>query len=449
MKKRILLIITFCFTLLFPLAAQTSTTALKSYVEKDDTSFVWEVRDSVRVKDCSVYSLFMISQKWQDMLWKHELIVYVPDTINYDGTLLYITGGGLDENRLPKFVGKDNFIEQNLVQMAVRNKASVACLRQVPNQPLYNGLNEDALIAYTLNEFRKTNDYSWPLLFPMVKSTVRAMDTIEQLLRDKKGKKVDRFVLTGASKRGWTTWLTAAIDDPRVVAIAPMVIEMLNMPEFFKSQLVAYGGYSEEIGDYVKLQIPQAVETDFGKEIVEMIDPYSYFEKMAMPKLIIMAANDPFWTIDAIQNYIGAVPGEYRLHYVPNAGHNMGDKKSVFEVLDEFFGKTLNSQILPEYTWILNQTKKPSLDIDCTSERLVEVNLWETTMPTRDLRKGMWTSTNVKLEKGKGRKNIRIDLPKQGYKAFFVELKYEKMLGGTFSVCTSAYVADDKQVFVK
>lgn len=452
MKARIITLFTACFFLAVQLhiVAQTPSTALKAYIDNGDSSYTWEIRDTYRLNNCNVYSVFMVSQKWQDMLWKHELIVYVPEEVSHDGAMLFITGGGLDENRFPRFSGKDDVTSLYLSQMASVNKAPTALLRQVPNQPLYGGLVEDALIAYTLNEYRKSGDYSWPLLFPMVKSAVKGMDVVEELLKSKHNKEINRFLITGASKRGWTTWLTAAIQDPRVDAIAPMVIEMLNMPEYFKSQITAYGDYSEEIIDYVNMEIPQAAESDFGKQVVQMIDPYSYLDKMTIPKLIIMAANDPYWTIDAIQNYISGIPDTYLLHYVPNAGHNMGDKIGALSALNAFFHQTLNKENYPICKWNLTQKKKNiSLDVEYAKEKLVGVSLWQTSASTRDLRKGEWVSSDIPLDNKKEQVKVNLDLPKEGYKAFFVELKYESPSGGTYTICTSAYVADSKQVFVK
>src|SRR5690606_2824228 len=178
-------------------------------------------------------------------------------------------------------------------------------------------------ISYTLNEYKKDGDYSWPLLFPMTKSAIRALDVVQAFSSEQLGREISRFVVSGASKRGWTTWLSAATEDSRIVAIAPMVIDMLNMPATLEYQKEMYGGYSEQIQDYVDLEIPQSITSSFGDAVVKMIDPYSYREKLKLPKLIILGSNDPYWTVDAVKHYIGGIPGHNLLHYVPNAGHDL------------------------------------------------------------------------------------------------------------------------------
>ncbi len=49
------------------------------------------------------------------------------------------------------------------------------------------------------------------------------MDTITDYIYKKNGNNITEFIVAGASKRGWTTWTTGAVDS-RVIAIIPVVM---------------------------------------------------------------------------------------------------------------------------------------------------------------------------------------------------------------------------------
>jgi PhoPQ-activated pathogenicity-related protein len=452
MKRFYLLVLVLFFTVAaFSFAQQNTTpaTALSHYINNGDPTWGWEVRDAYTADDVNIYSILFISQKWQGILWKHELLICVPEVVEKDGALLFITGSSVKDG-MPRIANKDDVTAKIMAMVSTKNKALTAVLRQVPNQPLYGDLTEDALISYTLNEFRKSGDYSWPLLFPMAKSAVRAMDVIQEFSKEKIKKEITGFVVSGASKRGWTTWMTAAGKDTRVLAIAPMVIDMLNMPVTLPYQAKLYGGYSEEINDYVKLEIPQAVHSEFGNAIVSMIDPYSYRENLTLPKMIIMGTNDPYWTVDVVKHYIHDIPGKNLLHYVPNAGHDLGDKVQAMAVLNAFFGLTIDKEPYPAYSWMLTEKgKKINLKVQASPDRLVKVKLWTAQSGSRDFREAKWSSSDIWLKGEKSLVEGNLTYPAKGYMAFYIDLVYEDVNQDEYSVCTQVYTADNKHVFLK
>ena len=427
----------------------TPETALQSYLNNGDKMYQWKVRETYSIDEVQVFSLLLTSQQWHEYVWTHELVILVPKEITYDGALLFITGGS-NKKGIPNWIKQDDKFTKEISSLASKNHGIVAVLRQTPNQPLYGKLTEDALISYTLHNFKEDGDYTWPLLFPMVKSAVKGMDAVQEFAKSKLNHSINKFVVSGASKRGWTTWLTGASDD-RVAAIAPMVIDVLNMPVNLDYQVKMFNGYSEQIEDYVKLEIPQTVNSPKGAAITAMVDPYSYRDKLTMPKMIFMGTNDEYWTVDAIKHYIDSIPGKNHIHYVPNVGHDLGDKRQALDALSAFFGNTISSKPYTECQWDIAYGKKGiTLKVKTTPASLVSASLWSSDSDDTDFRDNKWTGQEIPLKKKKPAVVVSTpSYPVSGYRAFYLDLKYKDPNGGEYSESTRMFVADEDEVFVK
>ena len=215
------------------LFATPSKADLEGYVRRPEAEFNWKLKEKIERQPSGdrIYDLHFVSQAWQANLWQHQLQIYQPRNVAPNATMfVWVTGG----SARPAFVSLG-------LQLARKIGAPVAILYHIPNQPLLESkLSEDDLIAETFVRYLNTKDENWPLLLPMVKSVVKAMDVLQAFGKTEWGQPIDSFIVSGASKRGWTTWLTAAI-DPRVRAIAPVVIDTLNIRAQMPRQLKAFG----------------------------------------------------------------------------------------------------------------------------------------------------------------------------------------------------------------
>jgi PhoPQ-activated pathogenicity-related protein len=418
--------------------------ALESYLNNKDENYLWEVKSSMQVYGLVAYDLLLTSQDWHGYTWKHQLTVIIPDELMYDEALLWITGGSV-VNGEPDWTYLNDEEALAFASLALQNHAVTAILRQIPNQPLFDGLTEDALISYTLNEYRNDGDYSWPLLFPMVKSAVRAMDAVQEFASETEHLNITGFLIAGASKRGWTTWLTGA-SDHRVSAIAPAVIDVLNMPVNLDYQLEVWGEYSPEIQDYVDLGIPQDVHTQLGEEITTMIDPYSYRDRLTLPKMIFIGTNDPYWPVDAIKNYFENIPGENFIHYVPNAGHDLNGGEEALPVLSAFFNNTLAGQRYPQCSWEITETSTGiMLTVAGSANEIKMAYLWSADSGDRDFRDETWNASELVIS-DQWKVNTTIEYPVTGFRAFYVDLAYTDLIGQDFTISTRMFVADEDEI---
>lgn len=410
------------------LAAEELPTTIQQYVAQPDAEFAWTIQNKQALGRAEVWEIELVSQNWHGIIWKHSLLLFQPSEIRYPKhVLLFITGGTTGQKP------REGSTQLGL-RLATLAKARVAMLHQVPNQPLLDGRKEDDLITETWLRFLSTGDVTWVLHLPMVKSAVRAMDAVEAIAKQQWNGSIDGFVVTGASKRGWTTWLSA-VADPRVKAIAPMVIDVLNMRAQTQYQLETWGTYSEQIRDYTsKGLVKQGELTDRETMLWRLVDPYTYRSRLTLPKLLIHGTNDPYWVVDAAKLYWNDLVGPKNLLEIPNGDHGLkGGQDLAVSTLAVFFQHVVGQTPWPEVHWAHADSENHLvLQID-SSPAPKQARLWLAQSPTKDFRKATWNAQP--LTASSNRFVAKVPKPKQGHVAFFGELRFEHD-GVPFSLCT-------------
>jgi PhoPQ-activated pathogenicity-related protein len=411
--------------------ARASETALDKYVAAPDPSYAWTVAKTLPAEGVTATLIDFTSQRWmtekevEQPLWKHWLVVVAPEKVSSDIGFLFIGGGRNDRNppaAPPKW----------LVDAARNTGTMVAELRMVPNQPIVftddparNPRVEDDFIAYTWNKFLRTGDERWPARLPMTKSAVRAMDTMTAFAASAAGggNKVGRFVVAGASKRGWTTWATAAVDT-RVVAIAPAVIDLLNVEPSFNHHYRAYGTYSEAVKDYVAQGIMDWIGTPQFHALMKIEEPYEYRDRLKMPKLLLNATGDQFFLPDSAQFYFDKLKGENHLRYVANTNHSI-DRSDALETMEAFYTSIVKGTPRPQYSWTFE--KDGSIKV-VSKDRPDAVTLWQATNPdARNFRLdaiGPAYQSTALTPSGPNTWIARVKAPPKGWTASFVELTF-------------------------
>ncbi|MES2789751.1 MAG: PhoPQ-activated protein PqaA family protein [Planctomycetota bacterium] len=426
MVRALALLLGFCVSLTPQLVQAQSTTtvvaesiptALADYVKLTDNSFSWKLNGKSEQALGRIYDIELISQTWMDMPWKHVFMIYEPKkVVHQEHVLLFITGGGHQS--------KPNEESRQLgLMLATLTGARIAMLHQVPNQPLLGGRTEDDLITDTFLFYLATGDKRWPLLFPMVKSAVKAMDAVEQIAAQEWKQPVKGFVLTGASKRGWTTWLTGATDK-RVVGIAPMVIDTLNFQKQMDYQIATWGKYSEQIEDYTRKGLVQRMHDEKGEPLWKWVDPYTYRSELTIPKLLVNGTNDQYWTVDALNNYWDDLPGTKYIRYVPNAGHNLkGGREAAMTTMAVFFQHVASNKSLPVLQWE-HVTQADSLQLKMKADVApTTVKLWVASSATKDFREAEWKP--LVLEAKEGEFLGTVPKPQSGHVALYGELHFQ------------------------
>lgn len=388
----------------------SETSALLNYLSLDTGPTTYTLQGTEREKSSTAYRLSLRSQTWRGIVWNHDLRLIVPDKVDHPHhLLLQIAGSG----------GSDAAKAPHLTPLAEAAGMVTAILMDVPNQPLFGDKTEDELIAYTFDKFAESGDITWPLLFPMVKSVNQTMTQLQEFLRRELGREITSFVITGASKRGWTTYLVGA-SDKRVVGIAPMVFDMLDMKAQTNWAKKMYGEQSEKLQDYTRLNLIARIDEPRMKELRGWVDPINYLELLTMPKLVLLGTNDPYWVVDSLRHYYPRFKGPSNVYLQPNGTHSAGTSPSSLRTLASWARLVAGKKTIPQGGWDKGEKRGDKEELSTTwSITPQSISFYQSFSLDRDFRNDEW-----KRLPSSNSPSIKITHPDKGHLAVMGEATF-------------------------
>lgn len=290
--------------------------------------------------------------------WQHNVDIYIPQYPVSQNALLVINNGINYHDDINNIKEASDFTQQSLARIARTTNTIVISVSNVPNQYLKygdesRGLKEDDSVARSWMLFMDHPERNalMPLHIPMA---VTVSQVIRMAKQELKPWKINKFIITGLSKRGWSAWLTA-ISDPDVVAIVPFVLDLLNTRKGLEHIYLSYGkNWPLVFYPYYQHGIDKRVNTSNFIKLMKIEDPFQYMNtdystRLSIPKYIINASGDDFYVPDNTRFYYSKLPGEKSLSVVPNTDH-YGIKNITEQSLIPFVNRFQSKKSLPELT---------------------------------------------------------------------------------------------------
>ena len=437
------------------LSTEEEYTSMSDYIESTKNEFSYDIQEVIYEENWTGYHIKMISGEWLDskkvdqVEWWHYVDIIIPKQTTSSTGIMFIDGGEKSDDYFR--------LDAQSIENAIKTEAVIVNVSNIPFQPLnflsseQDSFEEDDLIAFAWNKFlkqgAKQKDVEWLPRFPMTRAIVRAMDLAQEIVLQN-DIVVKDFVVSGASKRGWTAWTTAAVDS-RVKAVVPMVIDMLNLVPSFENHYRSYGEFSPAVQEYVNYNIQDWLGTEEFKVLMSYIEPFSFIDKFTMPKYIINAGSDEFFSTDSWRFYYDKLPGEKIIRYVPNKNHSL-DGRYLTEDLVSYFYRVINDIEIPSLSWNLSDNKLiAELDYDGD----YDVSVWTAKNDNgRDFRlweEGeLWEETSIgKLANNKYELNVNSNF--KGYKATMIEFTIDPESEFPLIISTGPFVFPEKYPFDK
>jgi PhoPQ-activated pathogenicity-related protein len=353
------------FLLLGCLLTCVLSTPLDDYINRPESVYSWKdtgrkfpLKGGATAHMLNVTSLTWLSESEAynpnfvgsgSNVWWHQVAVAVPTKIKITNTSFVLLTGGCNKlGNNPGGVDADEEYLELAGLIAELTGSIMAVVYQIPNCPIIYPTDpskkerrEDAMIAWAWKEFAiatKAGDRNaarWVPRLPMAKAAFQSMRAIEEYTKGANlGVDIEGWVVSGASKRGWTTWMVGAATCtfqgcPNIIGIVPLVPIVPDLNQIIHRQYQSLGGFTFAFVDYKEAGILEVVDDPSFRSIEAITDPGNavYADRLArLPKYVVVSSDDEFMQLDWTPLWYDSMAskGETHLLIIPNTEHSLG-----------------------------------------------------------------------------------------------------------------------------
>lgn len=348
------------------------------YLRIPDRAFTWK-DTGLRLRGtapdtgvaCTLHILRMTSQTWLRGVstkpkWVHHVVLVEPENL---------VKGGPKSGWASLILGDTMLVSEQMLAaqpdanmkvamgLATRLGALSAVLYGVPNEfnmfsddPMHQGvlLQEEEKAYSWMHVIDHPNKPEFMVELPNVKSVVRGMDVLQNYTAGLPAGAISSFAVSGFSKRGMATWMTAAVDS-RVKAILPGAMP-LHIHSMIKDLYRSYGNAPIATIPYFFRDLFGHLDDSSAVYLFKTIDAFNYMEKLSVPKFVMMTGSDDFMLVDATRPWLHKIPGETYFLMKPNREHLM--QMSVIDFLPPsaaFLEGIMTNQSTPQVAWNISE----------------------------------------------------------------------------------------------
>ncbi|MBL8040129.1 MAG: hypothetical protein JNM04_02155 [Chthonomonas sp.] len=365
--------------LLLTLVASSPIRSLEVYLKLDTGKPSWSI--GPRTRDLA--ELRLNSLTWQGDVWRHEIVI-AGLGLKSDVAILNLTGDRM-ENTMDDFT----------VLFSKTCQLPVVTVYGIPNQPSF-GVREDELVSYGMKQFFMTKDNTWPLLLPMTKSALHAMDAVQEWSKGR----FRKFIVTGTSKRGATSWLVASTGDSRVIGIVPTVADlMMDMTSQLKYQKVTWGRYTPVIPEFKTMDPVPFFNMPRGKELMALVDPFFAIPRVKVPVLVVTGGSDQLTVVDSTKLYWDQITAPKLFKMIPNASHFF----AIPNALHDGYSRTQSLDMMRSFRFFadcvtgVDRAGLPNVE-NQNDPRRISQRVWSVVADSAWLNDSKWKSTSPPLD---------------------------------------------------